>query len=206
MNNHLIPTPIVDKNGKHTTVFKKDMKSGTATASLPAPLGLSSHSNGAPKQVELNTDEMDAAFSAAPTYRKSAVVTARLSKAGEALVTTLANGTVETSRTLESDQYIVTNPGGEEYAIAPEKFASRYEDIGDGNYRAIGKAKIIPNDTGGDVDIMAPWGELQHGKSDCVFASGVDEDGNPTTDRYIIGGEEFLETYELFNAKDQRLP
>lgn len=200
MKNNLIPTPIVDKNGKHTTVLKKDLKTGSSHVAIPSPAGASSVHHGAPKSVELNTDEMDAAFAAAPMYRKSAVVTARLSKAGESLVTTLANGTVETSRTLDEDQYIVTNPGGEEYAIAPEKFTSRYEDLGDGRYRAIGKAKIVPNDTGGDVDIMAPWGELQHGKSDCVFASGVDEDGTPTTDRYIIGGQEFLDTYERFDG------
>lgn len=64
-------------------------------------------------------------------------------------------------------------------------------------YRAKGMARAFKNDTGAPIEIMAPWGELQQGDENCMIATVFDPD-NPNeigSDRYIIGSDEFAETY-----------
>ena len=58
-------------------------------------------------------------------------------------------------------------------------------------------ARIIDNPTGGEVSVIAPWGEEQVGAADCKFASLYDptQPDVISTDRYIIGAAEFAETY-----------
>lgn len=58
-------------------------------------------------------------------------------------------------------------------------------------------ARAVDNPTGQDIQIMAPWGELQFGGPDCKIATVFDPD-NPNgvgPDRYIIGRQEFEDTY-----------
>lgn len=147
------------------------------------------------KHINLQDAENTERFNAAPLYRKSAVVTARRTTTAERLDTVLSNGLVETSREVPAGEWIVTNPGGEQYAISDEKFSSRYELRGDGQYQAKGVIRAFQNPTGGDVEVMAPWGEMQYGDANCWFAAGTSDDLNPTKDCYIIGGDEFKETY-----------
>ena len=148
--------------------------------------------------VNLQDAENTSRFSTAPLYRKSAVVTARRTVKTEKLDTVLSNGLVETSREVPAGEWIVTNPGGEQYAISDEKFRARYELRGDGQYQAKGVIRAFKNPTGGDVEVMAPWGEMQYGDANCWFASGTNDDLTPTKDCYIIGGDEFKETYGTF--------
>lgn len=63
------------------------------------------------------------------------------------------------------------------------------------NGQAKGRIRVYLNPTGKNVEIIAPWGEKQFGDSQCYFASAVGENLEPTSDRYIIGHDEFEETY-----------
>lgn len=148
--------------------------------------------------VNLFTETMDEAFAKAPRYRKSVIVEARKTLKEEKLDTILASGVHETSRIVPVGHWIITNPGGEEYAVTEEKFLSRYEQMEDGRWRAKGVIRALRNPTGEDVEIMAPWGEPQYGDKLCLFATSLDEEGEITNDRYIIGGAEFAETYESY--------
>jgi hypothetical protein len=147
--------------------------------------------------LDLSTPEMTQRFAEAPVYIKSAVVEIREAAPGEKLTTTLADGRDETVNTAKDGDYVVTNPGGEQYFIGAQKVADRYTDIGDGRYQAKGACRAFQNPTGGEVTIIAPWGEEQHGGSDAMLAVLYDPE-NPDevgSDRYIIGGEEFKNTY-----------
>lgn len=146
-------------------------------------------------KIDLFIPKVTEMFNNSTIYRKSVLVDATQVSTPQVLETVLENGLVETTRTVDVGEWIVTNPNGEQYAIIDEKFKARYvKELN--RYRAKGRAFVIPNFTDGDVEITAPWGEPQYGDKDCYFASATDEKGNISNDRYIIGGKEFLETYE----------
>lgn len=146
--------------------------------------------------LDVQTSVYSELFANAPVYRKNAVVKAREVLEEELLETILANGFKEITRLVPVGCWIITNPGGEEYAIPAERFHSRYQktDVA-GVYQAKGEIRAIQNDTGEAIGIVAPWGGMQYGDSDCIIAAGCDENMNPTDYRYIIGYQEFLDTY-----------
>ncbi len=155
-------------------------------------------SEGSPDMFDLATPEITQALTEAPLFLKSAVVEAHVAEAGERVVTTLADGREETAQTTEGGEYVVTNPSGEQYVLQSDNFAKRYEEQEDGTFRAKGACRAVPNPTGEDITIMAPWGEEQHGGADCMIAVAVDPtepDAPISDDRYIIGGAEFAQTY-----------
>lgn len=156
-----------------------------------------------PLELDLSTQEITDALAQAPVYAKTAMVKARTAAAGEVVVTTLADGSQETTNTANDGDIIVTNPGGEEYILKPDSFAKRYEVTEeDGVFRAKGLARAIANPTGGDIKIMAPWGEEQFGDAQCMVATIYDP-AQPEVigdGRYLIGGEEFVATYALTQA------
>lgn len=148
-------------------------------------------------QEWLHLDPHTFDFTEAPRYRKTAIVTVRTAYPGEPMQTVLADGLVETRRTLQGGEKIITNPTGEEYAIRAEQFDQLYRHIEGDRYQSLGIVQAIPNPTGQPIRIIAPWNEWQYGKEDCWLAQGI----NPT-DRYIIAGAEFFHTYrplELVN-------
>lgn len=147
--------------------------------------------------LDLQTPEMTQRFAEAPLFIKSAIVTARDAVPGEKITTTLADGTHETVNVSEEGGKVVTNPSGEEYVLTGENFSKRYEALEDGRYRAKGACRAFVNPTGEDITIIAPWGEEQHGGPDAMVAVAVDlaEPDKIGSDRYIIGGKEFAETY-----------
>ena len=150
------------------------------------------------EQIDLSTDDYTLKLAEAPVFAKKAEVSAVVAAAGQEVRTVLANGTEETVNITEEGDVIVTNPGGEQYILKPENFAKRYESTTeDGVYRAKGMARAFKNDTGAPIEIMAPWGEPQFGDENCMIATVFDPD-NPNdigSDRYIIGADEFAETY-----------
>lgn len=153
-----------------------------------------------PITPRLELGDFDADFASAPTYKKNAIVTARRTERSEKLATVLADGTVETERVVPAGHWVITNPGGEEYAIDDEKFGKKYSAEGPaGTYRAAGEIRAFQSPVQGPITVMAPWGEEQHGNAGCYLAAGIDGDGNPTEDRYIIGEQEFADTYEAKN-------
>ena len=146
--------------------------------------------------VDLQDGELKERFTTATVWQKKAVVDARQVTETEFLDTILANGFLETSREVPPGHWIITNPGGEQYAVSDEKFRARYTSIGGGKFKAKGFIRAYPNPTGRSVEITAPWGEKQFGDAECLFASALDIHHAPTDDCYIIGREEFEETYE----------
>lgn len=150
--------------------------------------------------VDLSTEQYTQLLTEAPVYAKKAIVEARQATEREEVKTILADSTTETVNVAEPGDVIVTNPGGERYVLKSEKFAKRYEAIDDkGTYRAKGMARIVDNPTGMPIEIIAPWGEKQVGAVDCMVATPCDisQPGLVSNDRYIIGHQEFLDTYGL---------
>jgi hypothetical protein len=145
--------------------------------------------------IDLNTPEYTELFLAAPVYRKHAVVEARQVTETEEISTVLADGTFETNQTVEPGQWVITNPGGEIYAIKNEKFVRRYESIGNGKYQSKGYIHAFTSPVAGPVYIVAPWGEKQFGNEGCLFGASILEDGSIAEDRYILGRQEFEDTY-----------
>lgn len=150
-------------------------------------------------EIDVQSPEMTEALSAAPLFEKTAKVKARKAIEGEVIETVLEEGTVETTNTASADDIVITNPGGEEYIIGNEKFTSRYDATEiEGVFKAKGMARAIDNPTGGDISVIAPWGEVQNGGPDAKILVAVDPEdpyAEIGTDRYIIGGQEFLDTY-----------
>lgn len=113
---------------------------------------------------------------------------------------------LEDTRPVEAGEWIITNPKTREtdrannYATPDKKFRKRYEPTEvPGIYRARGMARIIENDTGEAVEIVAPWGGLQNGDAKCYFCVPYSKD-NPDdiaqNDRYILSENDFA-TYGL---------
>jgi len=150
--------------------------------------------------LDLSSEEINEAFANAPLYLKKAIVKARTATPGQQVKTILANGTEETVNSAQEGDIIVTNPGGEEYILKFEKFSARYEALDDqGTFRAKGVIRAITNPIGKSISVKAPWGEEQFGDAECIVAATYDplRPDEVSTDRYIIGKEEFLATYKL---------
>jgi hypothetical protein len=148
-------------------------------------------------ELDLQSEDITSMLSEAPIYKKTAVVDAVRATEPTVVETVLADGTVETENVAQPGDYIVTNPGGEQYVMSGEKFTERYTPKGDGSYQAKGSVRVIQNPTGAPISITAPWGEKQYGDERCYVVSAHDP-YNPddvSTDRYIVGYEEFNETY-----------
>jgi|SRR5581483_11876559 len=147
----------------------------------------------------------------APVYKKKGEVRAAIAKGGEVVVTKLADGTTETTNTAHEGDAIITNPGGEQYIIDVAKFEKRYEPkLGEdgtpveGVFSAKGYCKAIDNPWGNPITMMASWGEMQNGQTNCKIADTYE----PMTkefggDPYIIGLDEFNNTYELASQAQQ---
>lgn len=153
----------------------------------------------APLMLDLLSEDITIAFNKfSQVYAKYVRVHALKVRTGIEITTILDNGTTETVNVSQEGDYLVTNPGGEQYLINSEKFKSRYiptekEYI----YQANGSARVFINPTGKPIKIMAPWGAEQFGDAECLLATTYDPK-NPEAignDRYIIGREEFLDTY-----------
>jgi len=144
---------------------------------------------------DLQTPEMSKAFAASPLYEKSAIVKATLVQSPREVVTIVGDGLVETTVIAQPGEYVVQNPGGEEYVLLAEKFSSRYSHVDGDTFRASGTVRAFRNPTGGAVTVIAPWGEEMHGAADCFFAQAEG------TDRYIIESGSFASTYHAVDNK-----
>lgn len=146
------------------------------------------------KTIDPNSEWVTHLLATAPTYRKDAVVGARPAD-GAPVTTVLANGHVETVRGTTVGEWIVTNPGGEEYAIPEDTFAARYEPTSvPGQYQSTGKARAAAHGFSGDVSMGVPWGTMT---ADCraLIVTGLDRDGDPAGAPWLVGYDEFHSTY-----------
>ena len=112
---------------------------------------------------------------------------------------------LENTHDVEPGMWITTNPKQQEsdypnsYPIEDKKFHKLYETSDEeGVYKAKGLAKLIPNETGREVEIELPesWGGgFMSGAKDCFFRQPCDIDGNPTGRPSIIAADAVKTTY-----------
>ena len=135
-------------------------------------------------------------FGTPDTYAKFARVQAQQAKGGEEIVTILADGTRETTNVAKAGDFIITNPGGEQYIVDAQKFAKRYEaamDLGAGWYKPKGAPqKFVKIDQ--DMIIVASWGEKQ------VLKKGAYLNVTNLNDIYGVAADEFRGTYKTIRA------
>lgn len=77
------------------------------------------------KRVDLNHPQFDSRFETAPRYKKVAPVRAQQATTKTEVETTLD----ATKNTAQPSDWIVTNPGGEQYVLSPEEFQKRYHPL-----------------------------------------------------------------------------
>ena len=144
----------------------------------------------------IDTGKVD--FTGAEYYRKCAMVTARVAEAGEEIVT-IVGGTEETRNVANAGDYVVRNPGGEEYIVEKVKFEGRYDLVPgtEDTYRPSG-APVTAMPLTENVRFVAPWGEEQF-----INAGGFLL--NNAGDIYGIQKQEFFDTYALSTAQGEFL-
>jgi hypothetical protein len=112
--------------------------------------------------------------------------------------TLLPDGTIESSFNGKLGEWVITGAKGEQFVFTAKKFDSLYNPDGKGGWLPKErKILAIPNHFGSPVKISAPWStpekpDFQEGSEKCFFVVSLDEHGNLTNDRYIIGDEQLL--------------
>lgn len=190
-------TTSTDATATATTEATEATEAGSSDA-MPAARSKRTRTDTPPARLDLSTPAWSNTLAQAPVFVKSATVAARPARPGEVVTTTLADGTVETSNAAEEGDVLVTNPGGESYLVKGDVFRSRYRATQTpGVFQARGMVRAVRNPTGGPVTITAPWGEDMTGDENCWIVEAVNaaEPSARTTDRYVIGGREFADTY-----------
>ena len=140
-------------------------------------------------------EQYGAALKNAPVFEKFVTVTARKLETPLKVVTYTKDGK-ETENTGQPGDYLVTNPGGEQYVVPKERFLGRYakletfDDTVNQLWKANGEIKAIVYQ-GEDFKFIAPWGEEMICKNNDILAT---TDG---TEVYRIGTPEFLQTYRI---------
>ncbi len=131
-------------------------------------------------------------------YRKIGEYRARRVDVATPVETVLADGRKETRNVAAPGDYIVTGAQGEQYAVKPAVFSTRYElkpgtrDV----YIARGHVVAIPNPFARPIYIVAPWGEIQHGSENCVIADMYDPASKKRAGQpYLIDRGSFDKTY-----------
>jgi len=149
------------------------------------------------QKVDRKSTEIMTALTEAPVFKKQGRVQARPAKPGEEITTVLEGGAKETVNKAAEGDWIVTNPGGEQYIIGEKKFLGRYEETDEsGVYAAKGFCRAIPNPFGVPIEIMASWGSPQTGDERCMIADTCDAIGTVDGEPYLIDADAFAVTYK----------
>lgn len=156
--------------------------------------------------IDLHTGELSERFLDAPLWYSRAVVEARQVKETEHLDTILDNGFLESTCEVPAGHWIVTNPGGNDYAMSNEEFQERFEPIGEGKFQEKGAIRAYSNPTGKSVEVVGLNGEKQVGDRLCYFVCAIGENFEPTNERYIISLDEFEATYKWAEALNILVP
>jgi len=152
--------------------------------------------------VERKSSEIMNALAEAPVYKKQGRVEARPATPGEEITTTLEGGAKETVNKAGEGDWIVTNPGGEQYIISEKKFLGRYEATDEeGAYAAKGYCRAAQNPFGKSIEIMASWGSPQTGDERCLIADTCDANGKVDGEPYLIDADAFAKTYKQVEAQ-----
>lgn len=123
-------------------------------------------------------------------------------------VDTIVNGIVEASQIAEPGKHrIITGSRGEQYVFTNEKYDSLYTVSEDGSVIPRERRVLaLQNPFGRPIRIEAPWStpdnpQTQDGTTEAMIAFGLDDLGELTDDRYLIGDREMLlANYEPVDA------
>jgi len=140
--------------------------------------------------------------------KKTKPVDARPARPGEVIVTVLAGEGKETrSRPAVKGDWVVRNrceaTGNEEYLVAADKFAERYEGTagtaagGWQEYRPLGKVMrfFVLKPEHGEFAFTAPWGERMIAKP----GDAIVQDPKDPNDTYRVAAAAFACTYEILD-------
>ena len=145
--------------------------------------------------------------------RKTKIVDVRAAQPGEVVTTIIKGEGKETqSKPAKPGDQVVRNrcaeTGNEEYLVAANKFASRYEGpIGSANndgwqsYRPRGREMrfTLVRERDGSFSFQAPWGEQMVARpGDAIVQDPMNE-----KDTYRVQGAAFACTYEIIKAPKQ---
>lgn len=136
--------------------------------------------------VDLRAEDYNKAVENAEWYKKSVEIRARQAIKQEKIETALD----ATKNVAGPGDWIVTNPGGEEYVIRAEKFAKLYEPKeGEPGLFVSKGVPVRAVRTEKNITFIAPWGEMQS-----VREGGYVIDNNG--ERYGIDRKAFTDTYK----------
>jgi hypothetical protein len=122
--------------------------------------------------------------------RKCARVRARRVTRDEEVTSDMRDGFRETTNTARPGDYIVENPGGEEYVVKGEEFEARYRRIGESKVYEPVSPPVRVLELEENVRFEAPWGEEMRIRAGGVLV--IQDSG----EIYGIQREEFQNTYE----------
>lgn len=126
------------------------------------------------------------------------IQSARQVTTSEVIETHMPDGTLEDTAQAEFGDWVVTGPLGETFVVSDEKFNELYKVNLTGGFTPRQREILaIQNPTGKSIQVRKPWKkegkpEYQTGGKDCFLVVSLDEKGEFTDDRYIIGDEEIL--------------
>lgn len=125
-------------------------------------------------------------------FAKFARIQAKEAAGGEEIITVLADGTKETTNIANAGDWIVTNPGGEQYIVPGAKFPKKYEpctDLGEGWFKPTGGVQKFL-ELVQDTQFICSWDEEQ------FISAGGFVNVTDLGDIYGIAKEEFYATYK----------
>ena len=129
------------------------------------------------------------------SYIETACIRAEQVTKDTTITTILANGKKETSNIAISGDWIITNPGGEQYVVPNHKFIKKYKsapELGEGWFKPLGQVQKFIEITE-DLTFICSWGEEQFiNKGGFINITNLN-------DIYGIARQEFFDTYSEYD-------
>lgn len=154
-----------------------------------------------PRWVDTNSEEVIKLLKEQGTvYRRKIepIKGARQVTEPETVETVLSSGVRESSTDAKPGDWVITGSQGEQFVFTNSKFEGLYISNGQGGYLPRERKIVaVRNPYNEPISVTAPWStsekpELQNGDESCMLVASLDDEGEFTSDRYIIGSEQLL--------------
>lgn len=175
------------------------------------PQGEGVKNEGEPRWVDTNSDEVVSLWKEeGRIYQRKIepIRGARQVADPETVVTIIPGGVTESTTDAKPGDWVITGAQGEEFVFTNSKFEGLYTSDEEGVYMPRERRVVaIPNPYNKPISVTAPWStpdkpELQNGDANCRLVASLDDQGELTNDRYIIGSEELLlSNYEIVSLE-----
>lgn len=162
-----------------------------------------------PKLIDLFSPELEEIFKTKgelfsrktePLFRVEQVTSQQV------VETLLIDGTLETKVVAKPGDWIITGLQDEKFVVSAQKFQEQYIEK-DGRYYTREKhIVVVKNPYNTPIQIRAPWSTeavpvIEKGNEECFLTVVIDENGQYSNDRYLIGNEELLFSNYEFERK-----